>query len=166
MPRKPLEQFSSVIEGIYDCAIDPEKWRETLPKIANLLNSESSTFAVHDMAGGGGHRFFDFGLSEAAVRSYFETYAALNPTIAATPMMQIGVPWTLRDMLPQEEYVESRFYKEWSKPNSQGDLMGILALRAGTRIATHAISRLDTKPIYSDKDYELYKLIAPHTGRW
>lgn len=160
-----LKEFSSVIEAVYDCAVDPEKWRAALPRIAALLDSQGSTFAVHDTVRGDGRRFYDYGLSESAVRAYFEIYAPLNPTIAATPMMQIGVPWTLRQMVPYGEYIESRFYKEWSKPNGQGDLMGVLALRAGTRIATHAISRLDTKRSYDEADYEIYRLLAPHICR-
>ncbi len=165
MPETQLELYASVVEAIYDCALDPSKWRDVLPKIAAFLDSDSSTFALHDMARGDGRRFFDYGLSEAAVRSYFEIYAPLNPTITATPMMQIGEPWMLRMMLPREEFLESRFYKEWCKPNGQGDLMGLLALRAGSRIATHAIAREDGKPEYAIEDLQRYKLIAPHICR-
>lgn len=165
MAKPPLHEFSAIVEAIYDCALDPEKWRGVLPKIANLLESEGSTFAVYDIARNERYRYFDHGIPEAAVKSYFETYAPLNPVMPAVPMMPIGAPWTLRTLVPEQEYFESRFYKEWSKPNAHGDLMGMLALRAGSRIATHAINRLDSQPLYSAEELALYTLIAPHICR-
>jgi DNA-binding CsgD family transcriptional regulator len=162
MQKFTIEVFSSVIEAIYDCALDPEKWRSVLPQIANLLDSQGSTFAIHDLARREGQRYYDYGIPEAAVKSYFETYAPLNPIMPATPLMKIGEPWTRQRIIPDQEFLETRFYKEWAKPNHQGDLMGILALRAGTRIATHALNRLDSQPYYSPEEYALYGLIAPH----
>lgn len=165
MPTPSVAEFSSVIEAIYDCALDPEKWPEVLPQIAGLMASDSSTFAVHDIVRNDGQRYFDYGIPEAAVRAYFETYAQLNPLMSATPMMKVGIPWTMRMMVPEEELRETRFYKEWLKPIGQADLMGVLALRAGSRIATHAISRREERPLYGDQDIELYSRIAPHICR-
>jgi DNA-binding CsgD family transcriptional regulator/PAS domain-containing protein len=162
MQKFTVEDFSRVVEAIYDSALDPEKWRGVLPQIAGLLVSQGSTFAIHDLARQEGQRYYDYGIPEAAVKSYFETYAPLNPIMPATPLMTIGTPWTLHRVVPEQEYLETRFYKEWAKPNQQGDIMGILALRAGTRIATHAINRLDSQPFYSAEEYALYSLIAPH----
>lgn len=160
-----LKRFSAVVEAIYDCALDAQKWRQALPQIADLLESQSSTFAIHDMARSEGQRFFDYGIPEAEVRRYFETYAALNPLIPAITFMPVGEPWRLQDMVDQDEYRESRFYKEWAKPAQQSDLMGILALRAGSRVATHAVCRELAKPRYSRADVAVYGLLAPHICR-
>jgi DNA-binding CsgD family transcriptional regulator/PAS domain-containing protein len=162
MQNFTIEYFSRVVEAIYDCALDPEKWHSVLPQIAGLLDSQGSTFAIHDLARREGQRYYDYGIPEEAVKSYFETYAALNPIMPATPLMKIGEPWTRQKIIPDQEYLETRFYREWAQPNQQGDLMGILALRVGTRIATHAINRLDSQPLFNAEEYNLYSLIAPH----
>ena len=79
--------------------------------------------------------------------------------------MVVGEPGTLRMLISEAEYHESRFYKEWSKPNGQGDLMTMLVLRAGPRVATHAVNRLDTQPLYGTDELRLYRLLAPHICR-
>lgn len=165
MVRIAVETFSRIVEAIYDCALDPEKWRGTLPLIADLLESQGSTFAIHDTARGDGQRFIDHGIPEVAVRAYFERYAPLNPLITATSLFEIGEPITLRMTVPEQEYLESRFYREWAHPHHQGDLMGIVALRAGSRVATHALNRLDSQPDFNGDDIARYRLVAPHICR-
>ncbi|MEQ1714385.1 MAG: hypothetical protein ABL907_00135 [Hyphomicrobium sp.] len=64
MANQSVEDFSAVIEAIYDCALDPDKSRDALPRIANLLDSASSTFAVHDTGRGDGQRYFDWGIPD------------------------------------------------------------------------------------------------------
>ena len=109
MPKHDLEAFSRVVEAIYDCALDPDKWRGVLPEIAGLLNSQGSTFAVYDIAKAERHRYFDYGIPEEGVKSYFETYAPLNPVMTTVPMMPIGEPWNWRQMVSEQDYYESRF---------------------------------------------------------
>jgi len=41
-PRLSLADFSDVVEGIYDCALNFENWQTVLPRIANLI------VGVHD----------------------------------------------------------------------------------------------------------------------
>ena len=36
----PLETFSKVVELIYDCAVDPNRWIDTSGMIAQLIGSE------------------------------------------------------------------------------------------------------------------------------
>ena len=43
-----LETFSPVVEAIYDCAIDPNGWHETVRVIARLCESQRSALGVHD----------------------------------------------------------------------------------------------------------------------
>ncbi len=165
MAFKSIDDFSAIVEGIYDCALAPDKWREMLPRIARYMDSDTSTFAIYDTLNGERHRYYDYGIAEAAVRSYFEVFAPLNPTLEAKAVFGVGEPYTLRMVLDEAEYLDSRFYKEWAKPNGQGDIMGVTAMRVGSRMATHAVSRLDHRPNYSKDDLQRYRLLVPHVCR-
>ena len=37
----PLETFSKVVELIYDCALDPNRWIDTADMIAQLVGAET-----------------------------------------------------------------------------------------------------------------------------
>lgn len=160
-----IAEFSGLVESIYDCALDLENWRAVLPRIAAFLDSDGSTFAIYDMANSASFRFYDHGLSEEAVQSYFATYATLNPTLEAKTVFKVGEPYTLRMVIDEEELSDSRFYKEWMRPNRQSDAIGVTALRSGTRMATHAVNQMDHRPNYSRKDLDRYRLLVPHISR-
>ena len=44
----PLETFSQVVEEIYDCALEPSRWQETVGLIAKLMLSRACTLGIHD----------------------------------------------------------------------------------------------------------------------
>jgi hypothetical protein len=59
-----LEAFSKVVEAIYDCALEPERWRETLPLICELMHSPFAALGIHDYDQRTTGRVFDFGWDE------------------------------------------------------------------------------------------------------
>ena len=40
-PDVPLETFSKVVEAIYDCALDPTRWQNTIRLTAELCRSQA-----------------------------------------------------------------------------------------------------------------------------
>ena len=42
----PLETFSKVVEAIYDCALDPTRWQDTIRLIAELCRSQVCIIGV------------------------------------------------------------------------------------------------------------------------
>lgn len=165
MRRMEFQAYSKLVHRIYDCALNPELWRSLLPLLADEFEADSSTFAIHDMQNGARQRFYDFGISETAVQSYFATYGSINPTLEAKSVFIVGQPYTRRMIISDEEYFESRFYREWAKPNRQGDIMGGTVHRNGSLIATHAVAREDNRGYFTDVDLERYRLIVPHISR-
>jgi hypothetical protein len=45
-PGISLETFSKVVEAVYDCALDPSHWPETLGLIIELSRSQNSSLEV------------------------------------------------------------------------------------------------------------------------
>ena len=42
----PLATFSKVVEVIYDCALDPHRWPDTIGEMAELLQSQQYTLGI------------------------------------------------------------------------------------------------------------------------
>ena len=60
-PEISLETFSKVVEAVYDCALDPNRWHDTVRMIADLLASQRCTLGVHDYANGCNDLMFQVG---------------------------------------------------------------------------------------------------------
>ena len=51
-------------------------------------------------------------------QSYLDKYVALDPATAAQLRAEIEVPMATADLIPYREFIESRFYREWARPQS------------------------------------------------
>jgi len=89
----PLEDFSRVVEAIYDCALDPGFWPDAIRMVGELLQGDGYALSVHNHE----HDCTDLVIrlgaeSDEQRRQYAETYARVNPLFA--PMLMLpGAPW-------------------------------------------------------------------------
>jgi DNA-binding CsgD family transcriptional regulator/PAS domain-containing protein len=160
-----IAAFSKVVEGIYDCALNFENWQSVLPQIAQLIDSPKITMGITDYAVTREVRLYQHGFDEHYMKSYFEKYAAANPVFIAGHMRPVGDVYTLDMVVDRQEVLESRFFKDWGKPQGLDDTISVHALKSGRRNAGITAVRLDHQPRYGKKDIELYGLLAPHICR-
>ena len=86
----PLETFSKVVEAIYDCALDPTRWQDTIRLIAELCRSQVCIISVHDYANGRSELAYNLGYDGKFIRLHEEKYAAMNPFWGAILMQPLG----------------------------------------------------------------------------
>jgi hypothetical protein len=161
----PLETFSKVVEAVYDCALDPARWDSTVKQIADLCASQLSLFAVHDYANGRSELSFGLGYTDHFIRLHEEKYSAMNPFFAVLWMLPIGAVRTRAMMVDDTEFYESRFYREWVKPQGFDDAIGFSVLQTDRRIGWWTAHRLETCPRYGDAEVRLMSLLSPHICR-
>jgi DNA-binding CsgD family transcriptional regulator len=80
-------------------------------------------------------------------------------------MRPVGDVYTIGMVMDMDEFYESRFYKDWAKPQGLLDSISVHALKSGRRNAGITAIRLDHQPRYSEQDLELCRLLAPHICR-
>jgi hypothetical protein len=78
----PLETFSKVVEAIYDCAIDPTRWQETIRLTAELCQSQVGIISTHDYVNGRSELAYHIGYDPNYVRLHEEKYTAMNPFLS------------------------------------------------------------------------------------
>jgi len=74
-----LSEFSDLVGHIYDCTLAPDRWPEVLGRMAAAVGARAGMIALHDFDNNRGGRFFEHGIPEEQVRSYYVWDSALNP---------------------------------------------------------------------------------------
>ena len=163
----PLETFSKVVELIYDCALNPNRWIDTADMIAQLVGAEICLLGVHDMKNvHHGVMFRPRGVDESYERLYAEKYAAINPHSVPITLLPVGkVVTTRHDQFDEQEVLRSRFYQEFMKPQGIFETIGFNVLRTEQRMGWLAANRLLDQPRYGDAEVRLLTLLSPHVCR-
>lgn len=129
-----LEQFSKLIGDIYDAALDPALWPEVLHATCDYVVGCAAMLNSQDFVTRSGQKIFSWGDNPEFTRSYFEKYIKINPMLppfimGAQPEQVLSIP----ELLPYDEFLGTRFYKEWVKAQSLVDT-AILLLVPGITI--------------------------------
>jgi DNA-binding CsgD family transcriptional regulator/PAS domain-containing protein len=160
-----IREFSKVVEAIYDCAIDPDHWRATLPMICEFMISPYGALAIHDYDQERTGRLYDHGFDEQYLRLYAEKYGALNPLPAKMQSLPVGKPATSAMLLDEEEFVASEFYTDFLKPWGIYDAIFCVVLRSDRRNAVLLFNRREKQPRYGEVELQLFRLLEPHVRR-
>ena len=160
-----LEAFSKVVEAVYDCALDPNRWHETIRLIADLCESQVSIFAVHDYVNSRTELTFGSGYTDPFDRLHEEKYAAMSPFLSAIQMLPVGAVTTRAMLMDDREFYESRFFQEWCKPQGFDDSIQFNVLRTEERIGWWAAHRYACSPRYGNREVRLLTLLSPHVCR-
>jgi DNA-binding CsgD family transcriptional regulator/PAS domain-containing protein len=158
------QALSDTIGAIYDCSLDPQRWFGTITRIGELCASTAGGICVHDLKHVDNVRLFEVGYSQEFSETFQKHYDG-SPLAAGSILAEVGEVNTLARMSPDEELLESRFYREALKPFGILDFIGFMALRTGARIASIHATRTERESRYGDRDINLFKLLSPHVCR-
>jgi DNA-binding CsgD family transcriptional regulator/PAS domain-containing protein len=164
LERVSAQALSDTIGAIYDCALDPQRWLDAIRRIVDLLESAAGGMCVHDLRNTQNVHLFEVGYSREFSET-FQLHYERSPIAAASIVGNIGDVQTLAMMTPDDELLESRFYHQALKPFGLRDFIGFQALRTDGRIASIHASRMEQAPRYSEREFGLLKLLAPHVCR-
>ena len=135
-------QLSQLIGDIYDASLDAGLWPKVLEGIARYVPGSFvnlfSQNAIHPEA----KAFYTYGIKQEYLTLYFEKYIHLNPMFPATLFFEVGRIITEDDIMPRSEFVASRFFQEWVKPQGLLDhSMASILEKTATSIAAIAVCR-------------------------
>jgi Bacterial regulatory proteins, luxR family len=155
-------ELSAVIGEIYDAAIDPTLWRQTLGAICAFVGGSSAVLFWHDSAAVRSQALHFFNEDPVYTRLYFEKYLPLNPMFPAASFVDEGVVTSDDDIMPRAEITKTRFYKEWLKP--QG-IKGALSVNLEKGIARTSMINVRLTVSLTDRMRRRLGLLVPHLLR-
>jgi DNA-binding CsgD family transcriptional regulator len=160
------EQLSSLIGNIYDAALDPALWPDVLAQSARFVDGFSAALVFKDATKKSGNLYYDTGDIAPHYRQlYFDTYVRLDPSTTSHVLAEIGEPIATADFMPYDEFLETRFYKEWARPQQLADFVTAVLEKSATGAALFGVFRHERDGPADEEMRRRMRLIIPHIRR-
>jgi DNA-binding CsgD family transcriptional regulator/PAS domain-containing protein len=158
-----FDSISNVVGVIYQCALDPGQWRDTLEGIAKLTCSHRCSIGDCDDANKRSQHPFIWrrDTEEFSPLDQAESRAK-DPCLARLQFLPVGAVATRGMLIGDHEFEESAFYQESLKPQRLGDAIFLKVHQTGLTVTGY---RLGSQQRYEANAVRLLSLLAPHICR-
>ena len=163
---RETERLSSLIGDIYDAAIDPTLWVDVLGRTKNFIGGQAAALAWKDAVAKRGDSYYDdSGISPYYRQLYFDKYVKMDPCTTGQFFAEIGEPIATSDLIPYEEFLQTRLYKEWARPQGLVDAALAVLDKSVTNISFLALFRHQRNGLFDDEARRRIRLVVPHFRR-
>ena len=153
------------IGDIYDCAIDPERWPETLGAIAKVIGGGQSVLIVQDPVARNCRLLKSWNVDPSMAADYMNNFVAIDPTLTLGWYREIDAPYSVVDALGEKEYTNSRLYKDWTRKYGFHDNLQTILDKSVTRYSGLSFLRLHGDGLYRSEDIAFLRQLVPHVRR-
>ena len=162
------EQFSLslLIGDIYDTTLDPARWTGVLEKIVGYMQGTAAVLASEDIGGGAGSFYYSWGDDPKYSELYRAKYANLNPSVVPIALtVKPGEVCSISTVVSYDEFLHSRLYKEWVKPQDYGDVTTVLIEKSAKSFAHLAVAHHGRNSPADESARKRMRVLAPHICR-
>ena len=161
-----VDQVSWLIRDIYDAALDPTLWGDVLGKAGDFVGGSAAVLYSKDMTRKSANIYYDDGGIDPHYKQlYLDQYVKFDPTSTAEFFVEIEQPTATADLIPYNEFLQTRHYQEWARPQGLVDHLRAALEKSGTSIAFFGVFR-DQRDGTVDDEMRLHmRLIVPHVRR-
>lgn len=158
-----IELISYLIGDIYDAALDRSVWQTVLQKTCEFVRGQTAMLVAASSVQI--HFYSQWGHEPRFIESWQRTYQRINPAQVPVMALKVGEIKTVGEFMPYEEWLASRFYREWIAPQGLGDGMyGIFEKSATSHAGVALIKSARDGPI-DDQAKRRFGLLYPHFRR-
>lgn len=168
MSDNPSPQtLSNLIGSIYDCALDPARWEQTLVDLKEALHCENAILHLNDVRQGRILVSKIVGIEPYWVERIMghseEINARLVEDLASWP--SLDQPHVVSRHLPPAYVEASPYIRECWKPQGIVDVMTYFLMHSPARFSGLALGRHERHGIIGEREIELGGLLLPHIRR-
>jgi DNA-binding CsgD family transcriptional regulator/PAS domain-containing protein len=160
-----IERLSLLISDIYDASLDRSLWPAALEKICAFVGGSAANLFSQVPASKEIIIYLQWNVDPHYEQLYFEKYSRMNPYFPGFAFFEVGKVHAGSDIMPFEEFIETRFYKEWVRPQGFIDVLGVNIEKSATSMAMLAIRRSEQDGRVDDEARRRLALLAPHVQR-
>ena len=129
--RSESEALADLVGDIHDAVLDSSVWPPSLRSARSLQRGMASALIAKDAATRHAELYYhDGAIGPYYQQLYFEKYSAFDPTTVALFFGEIDEPVSVANLTPYEEFLNTRFYYEWARPQSMVDSAHCVKRRA------------------------------------
>jgi DNA-binding CsgD family transcriptional regulator len=159
------EELSALIGDIYDAALDPKLWPRVLPRSAQFVGGPAAALFSKDAARKSGDYAYDSGIDPYYRQLYFEKYIKLDPLTIGHFYAKVEEPVAVADIMSYAEFLETRAYQEWGRPQGLVDVLNVALDKTATSAAMYCVFRHERDGQVDDEMRRRMRLIVPHLRR-
>jgi DNA-binding CsgD family transcriptional regulator len=159
------EQLSELIGEIYDAALDASLWSDVVGKAGRFVGGSAAAIYSKSPTALTGNVYYQSGTDPYYRELYFSKYIKFDPTTTAHYFADVEQPVAVADIMPYQEFLETRFYKEWVHPQGMVDNASAVLDKSVTSAALFGVFRYQSEGIVDDEARRRMRLIVPHIRR-
>jgi len=158
------DHSAPLLEAIYAAALDSDRWTDVLGEIAAFVGGVAAGLVTKDTVTGSVCAHYAHGFDPSFVESYVETYWQLDPT-GAMPRFDVDEVVAVSNLVAPDEFVESRFYKEWVAPQGWIDSANAVLDKSNGGCLYLTVIRSDANGLVDDLARQRLAELVPHVRR-
>ncbi len=159
------EELSALIGDIYDAVLEPTLWPRVLPRSAQFVGGPAASLFSKDAARKSGDYAYDCGIDAHYRQLYFEKYIKLDPLTIGHFYAEVEVPVAVADIMSYAEFLETRAFQEWGRPQGLVDVLNVALDKTATSAAMYCVFRHERDGQVDDEMRRRMRLIVPHLRR-
>lgn len=163
--KSDSQKLSDLIGDVYDTVLDQSLWEGVIAQAADFVVGIGAALFSKDAANQRGSVHYEVGIDPYYKRLYFDKYVTLDPATTGHFFAEIEQPVAVADLMPYQEFVETRFYREWVRPQGIVDFVSAVLEKSATSVAMFGVFRHERDGIVDDETRHRMRLIVPHIRR-
>jgi len=165
---REAEELSQVVGDIYDASLDPALWATAIESICRYVGAASAGLHSQDAISRTTDALFWWGGASSAAhyfQAYVEQYGKINPIFPGVIFFDVEQPVAVPDVISCEEFVQTRFFREWLAPQSLMDGLFSNLEKGVTSCAVFTAMRHAGQGPVDERMRQRFELITPHVRR-
>lgn len=162
------ELLSRLVASIYDCALDPGRWPETLAEIRGALDFANAMFTVWQAPSGRVLLNALSGIEPAYAEALGRHGAAIVAQwggAAAIDAFAVGEPQVLSWVQPRSHWTDSDYYRDWVAPQGLIDMVAVAVTRDAGTYCSVGFARHESAGAIGPAEVAFTRLLVPHIQR-
>jgi DNA-binding CsgD family transcriptional regulator len=165
---READELSRVIGDVYDASLDPALWPTAIESVCAYVGAASASLHSQDSISRTTDALFWWGRESSAphyFKTYLEKYGKINPIFPGVFFFDVELPIAVPDVISCEEFVQTRFFREWLAPQSLTDGLFANLEKGATSCALFTAMRHAGEGQVDDRMRHRFELITPHVRR-
>ena len=170
-PReRTLDLFSDLVHRIYAAGLEPSRWGGVVHALAESLGASKGLLFTPRLAPHHGGLVFPAGIKEKALQAWATHF--IHEDVWTRAAMRKGlfagnVCWSDADLVPDREFVKSRFYLEFLRHVGIRRMCGGMVFAEAPALPATALAvfRGDGEAPFGKADVEWMRRLVPHLSR-
>lgn len=161
-----MDRFDPVRKAVYEAALMPSRTPQMMQALIGALDADAASLYVHDLSDDLASNMMLEAWDPICDSLYTAQFANDNPIIKASlPMLESGMVKRIGDLLPERDYLKTRYYNEFCRPFNNRHILGVCVVLERSVMSVLTLVRRHGVDDFTDDHIALMRQINPHMQR-